>query len=157
MIRTATENDVERISELLKQVQAIHAQGRPDLFKSGAQKYSPEELREILRDPDRPIFVHVDEEGTVDGYAFCVCRRSPESSTLAAHNTLYVDDLCVDACRRGGHIGTALFAYVRDVGKKMGFDSVTLNVWSLNESALRFYEKCGLHPLKTTMEYRLKG
>ena len=30
--------------------------------------------------------------------------------------------------------------------------NVTLNVWHLNESALKFYEKCGMKPLKICME-----
>lgn len=36
--------------------------------------------------------------------------------------------------------------------KKSGCYHITLNVWSLNEEAQRFYEKCGLKPLKTVME-----
>jgi len=30
--------------------------------------------------------------------------------------------------------------------------NVTLNVWSCNKSAMRFYEKCGLKPQKVGME-----
>ena len=30
--------------------------------------------------------------------------------------------------------------------------NVTLNVWSLNESAMKFYEKCGLKSQKIGME-----
>ena len=35
---------------------------------------------------------------------------------------------------------------------KQGREALTLNVWSCNESALRFYEKCGLLPQKIGME-----
>ena len=66
--------------------------------------------------------------------------------------TFYIDDLCVDENVRGKHIGTHLYKYVLSEAKKKGCYHVTLNVWCLNESAMRFYEKCGLSPLKITME-----
>ena len=36
--------------------------------------------------------------------------------------------------------------------KENGCYNVTLNVWSCNESAMKFYEKCGLVPQKVGME-----
>ena len=69
--------------------------------------------------------------------------------------TLYLDDLCVDEAYRGRHVGTALYEAVLALAKESGCDRVTLNVWSLNDSAMRFYEKCGMHRLKVTMEQML--
>ena len=66
--------------------------------------------------------------------------------------SLYIDDLCVDEAMRGRHIGRALYEHVVSEAKKSGCYHITLNVWSLNEKAQRFYEKCGLKPLKTVME-----
>lgn len=48
-VRNAEEKDIKRLLELLTQVQAIHAQGRPDLFDGGHTKYRPEDLRVICR------------------------------------------------------------------------------------------------------------
>ena len=39
-----------------------------------------------------------------------------------------------------------------DFAKASGCYNVTLNVWSCNESAMKFYEKCGLVPQKVGME-----
>ena len=39
-----------------------------------------------------------------------------------------------------------------DKGKKEACYNVTLNVWSCNEGAMKFYEKCGLKPQKVGME-----
>ena len=41
------------------------------------------------------------------------------------------------------------------MARERGCDRVTLNVWSLNTGAMRFYEKCGLSPLKVTMEQKI--
>lgn len=150
-IRTANENDMPALHHLLKQVNRVHHDGRPDLFKLG-EKYTDEELAAILKDSTKPIFVAVDEQDNVKGYAFCVYKETKGNTLLHDLRTLYIDDLCVDETCRGQHIGRALFDHVKAFAKENGFYNLTLNVWSLNESARRFYEKCGLKPQRTTME-----
>lgn len=137
--------------ELLRQVGQVHYEGRPDLFRCDCLKYDEAALKELLRDPERPIFI-AEENGFVLGYCFCVHKRTENSTVLLDHHSLYIDDLCVDEGCRGRHIGTALYRHAHAYAKQMGCDSVTLNVWSFNESAVRFYEKLGLRPQKTIME-----
>jgi len=49
-------------------------------------------------------------------------------------------------------VGKKLYEHVLTFAKAEGFYNVTLNVWSCNEGAMRFYEKCGLKPQKVGME-----
>ena len=151
-IRRATEYDIAGINRLLEQVLMVHHVGRPDLFKSGAKKYTDDELKVIIADDQRPIFTAVDEEGNVLGYAFCVFQQHIGSNIMTDIKTLYIDDLCVDETLRGRHIGRQLYDCVLDFAKESGCYNVTLNVWSCNEGAMRFYEKCGLRPQKVGME-----
>ena len=152
MIRRAENRDIPRLLELLSQVLEVHAAGRPDIFISGTTKYGPEELEEILKDDDRPVFVSTDGEDRVLGYAFCEIRRTEGVSNLRDRTDLYVDDLCVDEAHRGEHVASALFRYVKAYAKRRGCGRVTLNVWELNGPAREFYERMGMKPLKTTME-----
>ena len=69
--------------------------------------------------------------------------------------TLYIDDLCVDEGLRGKHIGRELYEAAVAFAREQGCYNVTLNVWSCNPSALKFYESCGLVPQKIGMEYIL--
>nr|WP_031389377.1 GNAT family N-acetyltransferase [Kineothrix alysoides] len=151
-IRRAQEKDVEGIKRLLLQVAAVHHQGRPDLFKGGSRKYTDGEIKEIILDEGKPIFVAADEEGYLMGYAFCVFQQHIGSNILTDVKTLYIDDLCVDENIRGRHVGKHLYDAVIEFAKEKGCYNVTLNVWSCNESAMRFYEKCGLKPQKIGME-----
>ena len=151
-IRRATEHDMAGINRLLEQVLMVHHMGRPDLFKAGAKKYNDDELKVILADDSRPIFAAVDEAGQVLGYAFCVFQQHIGSHIMTDIKTLYIDDLCVDETLRGQHIGRQLYDYVVQFARESGCYNVTLNVWSCNESAMRFYEKCGLKPQKVGME-----
>ena len=155
-IRKAEITDIDRINCLLYQVAKIHAEGRPDIFKTETKKYTDEQLISIINDPQTPVFVAVDDDNTVYGYAFCICQEVKDNTLLCDRRTLYIDDLCVDEVCRGKSVGTLLYNHVTEYAKENGFDAITLNVWCLNESALGFYRKLGLSPLKYVMEERLK-
>ena len=152
IIRRAKKIDVTGINKLLCQVLMVHHNGRPDLFKGDVKKYTDEELLEIIEDDNRPIFVGVDEKNNVMGYAFCVFQQHTNDNILTAVKTLYIDDLCVDENLRGQHVGKQLYEYVLDFAKQSKCYNVTLNVWSCNPSAQKFYESCGLTPYKIGME-----
>lgn len=151
-IRRAADQDIPGIHKLLSQVLDVHHAGRPDLFKANARKYTDEELAVILKDDGRPIFAAVEEDGTLLGYAFCIFQQHENDNILTDIRTLYIDDLCVDEERRGQHVGRQLYQHVLAFAKAQGCYNVTLNVWACNESALRFYEACGLKPQKIGME-----
>lgn len=151
-IRRAREKDRNGINKLLRQVLMVHHNGRPDLFKADVKKYTDEELLDIIKDDSRPIFVCVNDKKNVIGYAFCVFQQHIEDNILTDIKTLYIDDLCVDEELRGQHVGKDIYEYVLDFAKKSGCYNVTLNVWSCNPSAMKFYEKCGLVPYKVGME-----
>ena len=151
-IRRAKVQDMNGINDLLMQVCLVHHKGRPDLFKYGAKKYTDEELKEIIEDDMRPIFVAVDDAQKVLGYAFCIFQQHINNNILTDIKTLYIDDLCVDENIRGQHIGKRLYDAVLSFAKESGCYNVTLNVWSLNEGAMKFYEACGLTPQKVGME-----
>ena len=90
-IRRAENKDKQRIAELLSQVLEVHHRARPDIFKTGARKYTDAELGEILRDDTRPIFV-AEENCEVLGYAFCVFIQHKENNILTEIKTLYTPD-----------------------------------------------------------------
>lgn len=151
-MRQATTKDAEMIMKLLRQVNNVHAEGRPDIFVKDATKYTEAELHDILNDPSSPVFVCEDEEGSVVAYCFCKVQDYAGHANLRPIRTLYIDDLCVDASRRGQHIGSALYGEVREWAAKNGFHNLTLNVWACNPGAEAFYRKLGLIPQRTTLE-----
>lgn len=152
VIRRAKEQDLDGIKRLLLQVGMVHHKGRPDLFKGNSRKYTDEELIGIIQDEIRPVFVAADEKNLVLGYAFCIFQQYVNNNILTDIKTLYIDDLCVDENIRGQHIGKSIYDQVIRFARESGCYNVTLNVWSCNEPAMRFYESCGLNPQKVGME-----
>lgn len=151
-IRQATESDIPGIMELLRQVNDVHADGRPDLFLHGHTKYDEVSLKKIIANPDTPVFVGIDPDEHLAGYCFCIIEDHSESNNMAPVKTLYIDDLCVDEGHRGKHVGRTIFDAVKSHAKARGFYNITLNVWCCNPGAMRFYESLGMTPLKIGME-----
>ena len=150
MIRRAEEKDIEGLIELLYQVDAVHHGIRPDLFKGNTPKYSEQDLKAILTDEDKPIFVY--DEGKVLGHAFCQVSEVRDHRLLQDVKTLYIDDICVDETARGKHIGQALYEFVRDYARSIGCYNITLHVWEGNDTAFSFYKSMGMQVQKTGME-----
>ena len=78
-----------------------------------------------------------------------------DNQLLADCKTLYVDDLCVDEKSRGNGVGRALMDHVVGYAKRLQCHNVTLNVWSFNEKAMRFYQSFGMQEQRRTMELML--
>lgn len=150
-IRKAKNEDIPYIQQLLYEVNQIHHDVRPDLFKSDAAKYTAEQLKGILADEKTPVFVYEQNE-VILGYAFCIHKQFINDNNLTDIKTLYIDDLCVEKAARGKHIGTALYNYVLEYAKTHEYYNVTLNVWADNLDALKFYEAIGLRVQKIGME-----
>ena len=153
-IRMACTRDIPGMIDLLLQVGEVHHRIRPDLFRSGAQKYDENALTELLKDPSRPIFAAV-EDGKLLGYCFCILEITKDNPVLMDQKSLYIDDLCVDEKARGKHVGSALYDYAEKYAKQIGCDTLTLNVWCGNDSAMAFYESRGLKPRNIHMEAKL--
>jgi ribosomal protein S18 acetylase RimI-like enzyme len=151
-VRRATKSDIPRILELLIQVDMVHHNGRPDIFKGPATKYNAQELETIIADDSTPVFVCVNDTGTVMGHAFCIHKQVLDDSVLTDIKTLYIDDICVDEDYRKMGVGKALYEHVIEYARQQNFYNVTLNVWSCNPGAMKFYETLGLVPQKIGME-----
>lgn len=149
-IRRAESRDIRQILSLLEQVNLIHADIRPDLFRV-TTKYSDKQLTEIFQNDDTPVFVY-ENEGAILGYVFTVLIDHSGDEMLTPIKELYIDDLCIDEHFRGQHIATGLYHYVVDFAKQNGCHNVTLNVWEGNNNALAFYRAMGMKPQKTKLE-----
>ncbi len=153
-IRFAMAQDVPGILSLLRQVGQVHHEGRPDIFRAGAQKYGASQVLGMLDKPATPIFVAAEGENVL-GYGFCQIKEYAQDPVIADHTELYIDDLCVDENTRGQKVGSAIYQEICRYAKMRGCNAITLNVWSCNKSAMAFYEKLGLKPQKIGMEMLL--
>ena len=153
-IQRAENRHIPGLIRLLYQVGGVHHDIRPDIFRTGAIKYTEQELELLLADENRPVFVAVEGE-TVVGYCFCVIEDCRGTTVLTDRVEVYIDDLCVEEACRGCGIAKKLYHHVCAWAKDVGCAFVTLNVWCGNDGAMKFYEKMGMTQRKICMEVKL--
>ena len=153
IIRPAEKRDIPRLYEMLGQILRLHARLRPDVFRSDREKYTPEELEELLKREDRPSFV-AEENGICVGYALCEIKER-QIPQFVKRRVLYLDDLWIDESSRGNGVGRALVEFLLGYADKIGVDSLELNVWECNADAVAFYERMGFKTQCRHMELKL--
>ena len=141
-IRRAKEEDAEAIGRILFEVHAVHHAIRPDLFLEGKRKYDEAEVKALI---DRTPVLVAEEAGEVLGYAVCFLEET-KGGSMAAHKTLYLDDLCVDEAFRKRGVGRRLFAAAEALARELNCYDLTLNVWEGNDAARAFYDNLGMKP-----------
>lgn len=154
-VRKAQNKDAVKIAKMLISIGELHHTGRPDIYRDNLQKYDENDILEILKDENSPIFVATDENDEVAGYAFCQIKTVNQTDALVGRKYVYIDDFCTDEKYRRQNVGSMLMDYVKTEIKKMGIESIELNVWEFNDSAIKFYEKCGFVTQRREMEIKI--
>lgn len=154
MVRLATEEDLERVNELRKQVNDIHVKGRPDIFRGGFGQELQDLIFAFRDEEDRAIIV-AERDGVIRGFACVSFRHRPESVFMNARDFYDVEEFGVDEQFRRQGIGRELFAFMQEDAKARGFKRIELNMWEFNEGALAFYEAIGFRTYRRDMELDL--
>lgn len=155
MVRFANEKDLDRINRIRAQVNALHAAGRPDIFKPGFCRELRDHALEQLRGEHSDILV-AERDGAICGMAMVEYLVRPESAYCRERRIYHVKEFGVDeACRRRG-VGRELLEFLREDAKKRGFSRMELDAWSFNRSALEFYEAAGFRTFRQYMEWDLE-
>ena len=154
-IRFAQTWDVPGVLELLRQEGQLLHQGRPDYYRSNAQKYGPSQIIAMLNRSETPIFVAVEERKVL---GCCICRVDTffRDSVVADHSVCCIDTLCVDENFRRKGIGTVLYQTLCRYAKQRNCTSIALNVPGCSESAMKFYASLGFKPQQIGMEAMLE-
>ena len=152
--RFAKEEELPRVNELRRQVNDLHAEGKPEVFKPGFSEALRNYLYTIWNDPEQEIVVD-ERDGKVCGFAILHHIVKPENPFMWTRDYLDIDEFCVDAaCRRQG-IATEMIDFIRAYAKEKGYSRIELNMWEFNRDALSFYEAAGFSTYRRYMERKV--
>lgn len=154
MIRFAQENDLETVNRLRRQVNDIHVNGRPDIFKAGWNDELRDLIHVIMGEESKKIVV-ADHEGYIVGFAVIHAIDKPENPFMKARRFLDIDEFGVDESHRRHGIAGKLISFIREYAKKEGFTRLELNMWEFNQGALAFYEEAGFRTYRRYMDMDL--
>lgn len=151
MVRYAKREDLPRVNELRKQVNDIHVEGRPDIFKPGFGSVMQDFLYVVFDDENKDVIV-AERDGAICGFACVQYVDKPESPYTHGRRFYDVDEFCVDEEHRRQGVATELINFIRQEAKAKGFERVELSMWEFNEDARKFYEAVGFSTYRRYME-----
>ncbi len=150
-VRLAKAEDLGRVNELRKQVNDLHSEGKPDVFKKGFSQELQDYIKVIYNDPEQKIAV-AETDGVICGYAVLHHITKPENSVMYVRDYLDIDEFGVDEAFRRQGVASSMIAFIREYAVNNGFHRIELNMWEFNKNALAFYEAAGFSTYRRYME-----
>ena len=145
------EDELERINVLRKQVNDLHVEGKPDVFKPGFNEELQNYVYYIFKDPEQKIVV-ADKDGEICGFAILHHIYKPENPFMKVRDFLDIDEFCVDEKHRREGIATDMVEFIKNFAIDQGYHRLELNMWEFNQDALAFYEAAGFETFRRYME-----
>ncbi len=142
-IRPAAPSDSLLLSRLSMDVQRLHAENYPDLFKMPpSEDYAISFFEELLADPNVNIFI-AEENGAATGYIVCMLVERLENPFRFATRYLHVDQISVRPVEQGKGAGAALIKQAEALARELKVGRIHLDSWDFNTGAHAFFEKMG--------------
>ncbi len=151
IVRFAKENELGRVNELRKQVNDIHVEGKPEVFKPGFGQELRDFIKVIWNDPEQEIVV-AEDDGVICGFAVLHHINKPENPFMKERDFIDIDEFCVDKDHRRKGAASAMVSFIKEYAKEKGFSRIELNMWEFNQNALAFYEAAGFKTFRRYME-----
>ena len=143
-LRHVERNDLPGIVRLSAEIQALHVQGEPEVYREG----DPEERRAWYAEKlaEGAWFWVAEEQGELLGMLLLQRVDRPANPFTWARSWLLVDQLVVlkGAQRRG--VGQKLMQLAEVEAEGLGLGRLELDVRAFNAGAVRFYERLGYRP-----------
>ena len=146
LVRTARMGDYDALVALFDELDELHRQARPDVFRpfEGPAR-TREQIEQWLVGPGSTVLV---AESGLDVVGLAVLLTRPPSPFAGAvpNKVVELDNIVVRADRRGQGIGRQLLEAAVVWSRGQGADHVVVSVHAFNRDARRFYETFGFAP-----------
>ena len=154
-VRNATMEDADAIAGLTVEVQQLHREALPDIFKVPSDRlFSREKLATLLQDANSTVAV-AESKGEIIGHVCGIILHRPENEFKKAEKYMYIQQIGVrkDARRQG--VGRALIAFIESKALASAVTGLQLDYWAFNTRAQSFFESCGFSPSQVMMRRTL--
>jgi GNAT superfamily N-acetyltransferase len=155
-IRIADEDDYEAFCQLMDQVDAIHRDVLPEMFKKPEGPVRElDYFSDLLSNQDICLFI-AEAENEPMGLVHVMLSESPAIPVFVRRKIAVVVDLVVKSSYQRMGIGTSLMEVAHEWAQERGARAVELTVFDFNKNALALYNKLGYEPLRHRMAKPLK-
>lgn len=147
-IRNARPEDYSAVRRIFNQVQALHVEWRPDIYKPN-DDLLPQTAFQSLVD-GKTLYV-AETNGTVVGILEVIFRHV-ESPAHVTRNIVFIDSMAVDEAYRGMGVGHLFFEKVKEIKELNHLDGIELQVNAKNKAAYEMYAHYGFTEKSINME-----
>ena len=142
-IRKATATDGMLLSSLCMDVQTLHAEHHPAIFKMPkSDDFAVSFFNTLLADSAFHAFI-AEEDGQALGYIVCKSMERAENPFTFAMHYLLIDQISVRPQARGRGVGAALIKQAEVLAGALGVQKIQLDSWDFNIKAHAFFEGMG--------------
>ena len=153
-VRYAKRDELERINEMRSDVNELHVNGCPDIFRPGFCTELQQHIYEIF-DSDKADVIVAKCGETLCGFAIVEYIDRPESAYNKARSFYHIEEFGVDAAFRRMGVASAIVEFCKIEAKAKGYNRVELDVWEFNDGAIKFYEAAGFQTYRRLMQLDL--
>lgn len=154
-VRLAAPEDFSDISNINKQVQQLHIEGRPDIYSDTSASMDYNAYEAWLNNKTIEIFVVEDNNKAILAYIILDIKEPSENPKLVERKVLFIRNIGVSEICQGTGIGKILVQKAFEYAKEIQATSVELNVLEFNKKAIQFYEKLGFKTQSRQLEFVL--
>lgn len=147
-IRNAKLNEYTAVETIMKQVQQMHIDWRPDIYKYSETVLPLEIYEQAVKEE---TFFVAEYEGNIVGI-LCIELHHIERPNQVTRNTIFVESMAVDENYRGRGIGHAFFDFLKTMREQKGYDRIELQVNARNKAAYEMYSNYGFTDKSINME-----
>ncbi|MFZ5969591.1 MAG: GNAT family N-acetyltransferase [Bacillota bacterium] len=142
--------DPKLLAELNHDVQEIHANIEPEIFKRFDKDEMEGLFKEILEEQEASAYVAY-YNGQAAGYILLAKKEYRETAFKYGYSALYIDQICVQERFRGKEIGKALMEKAKSVSQETGINRIELDFWYKNMNAGQFFRTQGFETYNEKM------
>lgn len=143
MIRRAVDADRPRLLELFAQVDELHREALPWLFRKLAEPRSREVLSRFIHGSDCATFVAAEPDSPAMGFVVVQVREVVKAPIVRPARVAEIDNLVVDRAARRRGIGRSLVETALAWSHEARAERTELGVYEFNDEGRQFSEAMG--------------
>ena len=148
-MRIASINDYESVIKIISQVQDMHVEWRPDIYKYNNNLILKEAFEKMVE--TNTFFVAENANEKIVG-VLEIAFRHVETPAHVTRDIIFIDTMAVDEKYRGLGVGHKMFEFLKTMKSEKNMDGIELQVNAKNRAAYEMYQKYGFTEKSINME-----
>jgi ribosomal protein S18 acetylase RimI-like enzyme len=156
-IRQAKNEDYNELCKLFDEVDMLHCSHLPHIFQKSDQSVRNKNYySELILDDSAGLFV-AEIDGKLTGFIHAQLQEAPDIPIFVPRRYTVIVDIGVHSQFQGQGIGKMLMKTAEQWAKEKGSNSIELNVYEFNKTALAFYQSLGYETLSRKMSKQIES